>query len=619
VRSDDAWDRGHEASRDDLDSGSEPAGSVGRDGMRVSLRRFIPVGDLKGYGRPELSADLLAAMTLIFMAVPQGVAYALIAGLPPATGLYAATIPTIVGSLFRSSRHVVVGPTNALSLLVGGALAVGVGADPITVGVTLAVMVGVMQLAAGILGLGALVDFISSSVVLGYITGAAILIGVGQLPNLTATESVRGNILHRLSAWVETLPDANPISLAVGLGTALTIVVLRRIDRRIPGPILSMGMATLVSVGFGLDERGLLRVADISPVPRGLPPWTLPDASLVVSLLPFAVAASVLSLVESSAVGRAIAAQTGQRLDSAAEFSGQGLANVAAGLFGGYPVSGSLSRSALNHRSGARTRLAGAYSGISMIAVLLVLGPAVNETPIASLAGLLLIVVFDLVDFDRIRTTLRAGRADAITFVVTVIGTWTLSLDQAIYLGVGMSIAFVLRQARLLTIRELTVDSDGHLRELVPQRDEEPPKRVSSALRILQIEGRLFFGVEGELRVALEDVVRDPEVAVLVIRLRRSQGMDVTVARVFREVARQMKERGKHMLLAGVSADTLSVFERTSVVAELGAENVFPARSRWFESLGAAIERARALLGDRGTRLSPQTSRRLDLGPTDRT
>ncbi len=576
----------------------------------MGLGRYLPVSDLRGYSFAGASKDLTSAVTMIFMAVPQGVAYALIAGLPPAMGLYAATFPAIVGSIFRSSRHVVVGPTNAISLLVGGALAAGLDVDPVAAGVTLAVMVGVIQLGAGVLGLGALVDFISSPVVLGYITGAAILIGVGQLPNLTATEGARGTLVHRIGAWVGGLDEANLVAVAVGLGTALVIVVLRKVDRRLPGAIIAMGLATLVSYVLGLGEGGLMRVKDLSPVPVGLPPLSIPDLGLARALLPFAIAASVLSLVESSAVARAIAGKSGQRLDSAAEFAGQGLSNIVSGFCTGYPVSGSLSRSALNYRVGAASRLAGVYSGLMMIAVLLFLGPLVNETPIASLAGLLVIIAWDLVDRERIRATFRAGFADGITFLATLLGTWSLSLDKAIYLGVAISIVLLLRQARLLESKEVRVAEDGHLHEVGPWADDGGEEAVPSPVRIVQLEGRLFFGVEGELRSSLDDFTRDPSVRVLVVRLKRTQGMDITVANVFRELAEQLADQGRALVLAGVPKATYAVLERTGVVDTVGRSNVFPARARWFESLGAAVEHAQALAGADGPGVNADGARR---------
>lgn len=565
----------------------------------MNLRVFSPWVDLRGYGLGAFRADALASLTVVFMAVPQGIAYAMIAGLPPAMGLYAAALPAVVGSLFRSSVHVVAGPTNALSLLVGGAIAEQAGVDPVTFAVTLAVLVGLMQFFAGLLGLAAIVDFISSPVVLGYITGAGVLIGLGQLHHLTATLGARGSVMHRLEVWASGLYEANGIAVTVGLATAAVILLLRRLRPQWPGSLVAMGLAIAVSWLADLPSLGVQRVGDLSPVPVGLPPFTLPDPTLAVSLLPVAVAATVLSLVESNAVARAIAARTGRPLHAATEFVGQGLANLAAGFTGGYPVSGSLSRSAINERSGAKTRLAGALSGLFMAAVLLVLGPIVNQTPIAALAGLLLIVAYDLIDMARIRVTVRAGWSDRITFLATLFGTWALPLDRAIYLGVGISLMFFLRQARLLTIRELSVDAEGHLHEVGPMSDDETEALRVPGVRILQVEGRLFFGVEGDLRRALNEFTRDPSVRAIVLRLKRSQGMDVTIARVLEEAAGRIRERGGHLLLAGVPRSTLEVLERTKTVEAIGRDQVFVVRRRWLESLGEAIDRAKGLLEPR--------------------
>ena len=562
----------------------------------MNSRAFAPFVDLRGYDRGAFRADLLASATVIFMAVPQGIAYAMIAGLPPAMGLYAAALPAVVGSLFRSSPYVVAGPTNALSLLVGGALAVEVGgADMMTVAVTLAVLVGVMQVAAGVFGLGAIVDFIASPVVFGYITGAGMLIGIGQLHHLTATAGAGGSVPHRLEVWAGGLAETNLVAVAIGLGTAAVIVGVRWVRRSWPGSLIAMALATAVSWVGDLPAYGVIRVGDLSPVPVGLPPVTLPDVGLTVALLPVAVAATVLSLVESNAVARAIAARTGQRLNSATEFFGQGMANLAAGFTGGYPVSGSLTRSVLNERAGARTRMAGALTGLMMTVVLLVLGPVVNETPIAALAGLLLVVAYDLIDATRIRVTLRAGWSDRVTFLATLLGTWVLPLDRAIYLGVGISLAFFLRQARLLTVRELTIDSAGHLHEVGPLSDDETVALRIAGVRVLQVEGRLFFGVEGDFRRAIDEAVREDSVRVLVLRLKRSQGMDVTIARVLEEAAAQLGGQGKRLILAGVPETTLEVLRRTGTLDAIGREYVFAVRGVWLQSLGEAIDRARAI------------------------
>lgn len=554
----------------------------------------LPFRDLRGLSARELWPELVAAVVVGFTAVPQGVAYAIIAGLPPVVGLYASAIPTIVGSFFRSSRHVVTGPSNALSLLVGASIA-GVGDDPASVALTLALMVGVLQVAAGMLRLGALVDFVSSPVVAGYITGAGVLIAVGQLHNVTGTHGPGGTLVDTVAGWVPALGDTQPLPLAVALGTVTFLLLARMISKKIPGPLISMVLGVVVSLALGLEAAGLQVVADQAPTPLGLPPLTVPDLSLASRLVPAAIACSVLSLIESNAVARSIAQRSGQRIDATGELVGHGLANVSAAFFGGYPVSGSLSRSALNYQANAKTRLAGVFNGVFMIAVLLVFGPVVDHTPIASLAGLLLVVAFDLVDPGRIRRILAIGWADRIAFLTTMIGTWVMSLDRAIYLGVGLSVMFYLRRARLLEVAELVMGGDGELEEITLDGELQPSQRRLRGVRVVQVEGGLFFGAAGELQAALDRVASDSSTQVVVLRLRSTQGMDFTVADVLEKAAEGMRERGRTLIVTGMRGLALSTFERSGCLAAIGAENLFAARDSSGRALDKALARAGAL------------------------
>lgn len=559
----------------------------------------LPLPPFRRYRWSDFPADLLAATVVLFVAVPSGLAYATIAQIPPVMGLYAAAVPTIVGSLTRSSRHVLSGPTNALSLLVGGAVSAGLGLDPVQTVLALALMVGLMQVGAGVLRLGSVVDYISSAVVLGYITGAGILIGVGQLHNLTGTSATPGRIWDTVGGFIEQLPQTQWTSVAVGAGTIAGVVAIRllsrRIGRQIPAAILAMAGSIAANLALGLEARGLKVVADLAPVPRGLPDLTIPTLEGGLVLVPAAVACAVLSLVESSAVARSIASRTGQRLEPSTEFLGQGLSNVAAAFFGGYPVSGSLSRSALNEQTGARTRVAGILTGALMIGVLLLFGSLLDHTPVASLAGLLVIVAYDLVDAERIKKTVRASPADAAALVATMIGTWTLSLDMAIYLGVGISLVLVLRKARLLVVRELVVDDEGLLRE--QELGEGAVEDRCPQICLLHLEGSLFFGAAGELQSALDDAARPEQVRVVVVRLKRTRGLDVTTAAVFEAFAKRLQERGRHLLLVGMKDPEMRVLERAGVAGIVGSENLFPTRKRWFSALDAARARAVELCG----------------------
>ncbi len=564
----------------------------------TSMKRYFPFLDLRSYRAEFLWRDFLASVSVVFLDVPQGVAYAMIAGLPPVMGLYAAAIPAIVGALFRSSRYVVTGPTNALSLLVGSAVASQVmqgGASPLEVGVTLAFMVGALQLLAGLLRLDVVADYISQPVVRGYITGAAVLIVIGQLPNVAGTKGGEGHLGQVLLPWAIGLWHTHWLTLAFACGALSIIVGLRRAVPHIPGSALVMLSSIVISKIFHLHDFGLKLVKDLAPIPAGLPPFTTPHLSLLTGLAPAAIACAVLSLVESSSVARALASQSGQRLDLAAEFAGQGLANLAAAFSGGYPVSGSLGRSMLNQRAGSASRLSAVFCGLLTISILLFLGPLVGETPVASLAGLLLVLANDLIDRDQIKLILRGTRTDKVAFLATLLGAWTLPLDQAIYLGVGISIVMFLRRVRMLSVREMVIGEKGRFREVDP--DSSEARQWCTAIRILNLTGPLFFAVTGELENALDPFLRDSTVRVVILRLRQAHDIDITTATALAATARRFASTGRVLILLGLRHSTQELVERSGLADLIGQENIFPAQAGWFTAMEAALRRALTITG----------------------
>jgi SulP family sulfate permease len=558
------------------------------------MRRFVPsfVRDLAVH-RPSWG-DVQASVAVTFMAVPQGVAYAMIAGLPPAMGLYAAVVPAAVGSLFRSSRHVVTGPTNAVSLLVGTAI-LATGGDPVTVALQLAVMVGVVQAVAGLLRLGLLVDYVSGAVVLGYITGAAVLILVGQLPNLTGSPGGSGFLYGQVTGWLSGLGQIGWGSVALGVGAMLIVALQRRFAPRAPGPVLALALALAVSWAVDLRVFGVRLVGDLAPIPAALPPFGLPDLTGSASLLSVAFAITVLSFVESSSVARSIAGKTGDRLDMSTELFGTGLANVAAGVAGGYPVSGSLSRSAFNVASGATSRLSGVLAGGWMVLVLLVGGPLLDRTPIPALAGLLVIVAWDLLDFPRLRAMVRGTSADRFALVGTLIGAFTLPLDQAIYLGIVISLVLFLRRARLVHDSEMRVDGEGRLVALDADDDDAPAP--CGAVRILHVEGDLFFGAASALEGELDRATEDEAVRVLIVRLKRAHNLDLTSLEVFVRAATRMKRAGRRLLFVGLKPAEMDLLQRTGLIDTLGRENLFPTQARWFLAMEHAVAYALEIAG----------------------
>ncbi len=567
-----------------------------------TLTRYLPFLDLRGYRLSDLPADLSAALALTFLAVPQGVAYAMIAGLPPAAGLYAASIPVIVGSLFRSSRHVVTGPTNAVSLLVGS-LFMGVAVsplteDPLATAATLALLVGAIQIAAGVFRLAALLDYISKPVLLGFITGAGTLIGTGQLHNATYTPRPEGAILFvRLARWAGDLGQAHGPSVAVALGSMALVLGLRRLDRRIPGATVAMAGATALSMIFDWQSLGMRVVADITPIPAGLPAPRLPSLEQAGALLPMAGAVAMLSLVESTAVARAIASRSGQRLDTAEEFVGEGLTNLTAALFSGYPTAGSLSRSSLNEVVGGRTRLAGVLCGLLVVLVLLFLGPLVNYTPIACLAGILFVVAWRLIEGHEIRRVWRSHTGDRLAFGATLAATWVLHLDQAIYLGVGLSLVMYLQRERMLSVRDLVIDTEGRLRDVSHREEPDPRVGVCEAIHMVNLEGPLFFGAAGELESLLDELAHRRSTRVLLLRLKRTDAIDVTTASILEEAGRRLREQGRRMVLVGMQPPVMKILRRTGVAESLGEENLFPSEERWFQAMEDAVVHSLDLVG----------------------
>ncbi len=364
---------------------------------------------------------------------------------------------------------------------------------------------------------------------------------------------------------------------------------MRAIDRRIPAAILALASATVISVVFDLPAKGLTQLGDLSAVPVGLPPFTLPGVPSM-ALLSLGLATMVLSLVEASAVARSLADQTGDPLDSTREFVGQGLANLSAAFFGGYPVGGSLSRSKLNHQAGAKTRMAGVFAGLLTLLVLMVAGPVAEKTPIASLAGLLLVVAWDLVDRERIAMAMNSALGDKVAFVTTVAGTWLLPLDKAIYLGVAISIALFVRRASALVVRPMRVDASGRLREV--------PVAEASAISVLQVEGALFFGAAPGLRDALAAAGSTEEVRAIVVRLKRTQGLDMTCLDVLARAATTLRERGKVLILASTPPVAMERLASTGIDEIIGRENIFPTCEGWFVAMDHALERAVAVSGE---------------------
>jgi SulP family sulfate permease len=464
--------------------------------MARRLERWLP---FLRWGRrltPEtLRADALAGLTGAVIVLPQGIAYAFIAGLPPQYGLYTAIVPAIIAALFGSSWHSVTGPTAANSIVVLGAASVlalpGSGGYVHAV-LALTLLVGLLQLALALLRLGAVVTFISDTVVVGFTAGAAVLIAISQLEYLLGLD-LPGNLsaLATLAAVVERLGDINPYALLIGLTALGTGFVLQYFGRRWAALLVGLLASSVLAALIGAPARG---VDMVGRLPAGLPAFALPAVSLadLRALAPGALALAMLGLLQAMSAARAVAIRSRQRLDANQEFVGQGLANFIGSFFSCYAASGSFTRTGANYDAGARTPLSAIVAALGVLAVLLLVPGATRFLALPAMAGIVLLIAWNLIDVERIRRTLRVSRSESLVLGVTFATTLLLQLEFAIYAGVLLSLFLFLRRAarpRLVPVAP------------VPDRPGFPLRSVArlglpecERIKIVRIDGSLFFG-----------------------------------------------------------------------------------------------------------------------------
>src|SRR5580693_9339635 len=532
--------------------------------------------------------DLLAGVTVAAISLPQAMAYALIAGVDPKFGVYSAIVVTFVASVFGSSSHLINGPTSAISLLVFSSLAF---LDPENRTVLfeslflLGVLVGTFQILIAVFKLGDLTRYISESIISGFILAAAVLIALGQLGNALGVKD-RGNgrmsVLKRSYLTLFQGDAINYRAVLLSVATVVLAVALRWLVRRYRLPQLDLlavlVIAAVIAYAAGWsseDHSGSTAVALTAKIPKSLPFPHIPDVQLgtLGQLSQGALAIAFIGLLEALSIAKAIAYQSGQKIDYNRQILAEGLANLTGGFFQAVPGSGSLTRSAINFQAGAVTRFSGIVAAAAVSVALLLFAPLLHYIPQAALAGLLLITAVRLVDYRRLIDTVKASRYDAGLVFITALTGVIIDLDKAVLLGIGLSIVLFVPRAAKLKASELVVTPERVVRERIPG-DLVDPSTV-----IYDLEGELFFGAAPDLDRyldTLEERVRTNATKFVVLRLKRVRHPDaVCVERLLRFV-REQEEHGLRVLLAGVRPDTLTVLRNMGLQGWLPAEQVFP-------------------------------------------
>jgi SulP family sulfate permease len=568
----------------------------------------LPFG--RTYSAEELCRDVLAALTVAAISLPQAMAYALLAGVDPRFGLYSAIVVTAVAAVFGSSSHLINGPTSAISLVVFGALAYFAPeqrAEAAEGMFLLSVLVGTVQILVAVLKLGDLTRYISESVILGFMSAAAALLAVGQIGNALGIRDQGTGAQHVLYRLWLTVAHGDPVNLRAVAITVATLVlailgrwVVKR--NRLPRVDMLMSLIVVAWVAYlagwtvpGSDGKTLISVA--GNVPASLPTLHVPNFKLdwMMHFSTDALAIAFLGLLEALAIAKSIANQTRQTLDFNRQCLAEGIANLVGGFFRCLPGSGSLSRSAINFQAGGATRLVGVITAAAVALSVLVLAPLARYVPKPSLAALLLLTASRLIDLPRLSYTFRTSREDAAVLTITAIAAIAFGLDVSILVGVALSIALYVSRAAKLRFAELVVDRDGVVRERVAA---DPP---NDSFALYDLEGELFFAAAPAFERCLNLItqgVRTQHLRYVILRLKRVRNADAACLERLEHFLRNLNAGEVTVLLAGLRPDLLQTLDRLRLLEWFPRDRIFPQSTGGDSGTLAAIRTVYRQLGD---------------------
>lgn len=548
------------------------------------LRRYLPILDWgAGYGRVTLSADLLAALIVTIMLIPQSLAYALLAGLPPEAGLYASIVPVLLYAAFGTSRALAVGPVAVVSLMTAAAVGQvaqdGVGYA--AAALTLALLSGAMLLALGLLRLGFIANFLSHPVIAGFITASGILIATSQLKHILGVPAAGHTLPEMLQSLANHLGDINLVTLTIGAGATAFLFWVRKGMQPLlmrlgmseskagvaakAGPVLAVLVSTLLVAALGLDAAG---VSIVGSVPQSLPPLTIPaiDLDLIQTLAMPALLISIIGFVESISVAQTLAAKKRQRIDPDQELIGLGAANLGAAFTGGYPVTGGFSRSVVNFDAGAETPAAGAFTAIGLAIAALALTPLIYFLPKATLAATIIVAVLSLVDFKILRDAWAYSRADFTAVLATILLTLGLGVEVGVSAGVVLSIALHLWRSSRPHVAEVgLVPGTQHFRNVLRHEVITDPTVLT-----LRIDESLWFANARFLdNYILTRLAEDQSIRHVVLMCSAINEIDFSALETIEELNSRLKDQDITLHLSEVKGPVMDRLQCSHFLDEL--------------------------------------------------
>lgn len=538
---------------------------------------IFPLKDrLKGYNRTKAQADFRAGLNVALLAFPQAMAYSMIAGLPVQYGVYCAAVAPIVAACFASSRLTMVGPSNATAIMV---LSVYLGSHESVNNLAsmslLVCMVGLFLIVGAFLKVATLTQYVSRSVIIGYITAAAVLIVVNQLHHVLGFGIVDGfsDATTFYSILVSTLRRLGQTDLTTLALTGISILVYLYIMRKFPKlPHVAVTLVICAIVGQAIIYSYPGSLYMVQPIPFGSWHVTPPVLNLTWfhQLASGAAALAFLAALENTFMAKTLANRTGDHVDVNQEMFALGAANIASGFFSGMPASGSPSRSSLNWSSGAMTPMAAIISGLICAVAAPTIGYCVQYVPQATLAVVVIITAFGLIDIQTIKFALGATKSDASVLLTTFIAALVVPLDFAIFLGVGLSIVLFLRKASMPHLAEYSFNDSGQLAEL-----NEGASRNDPQISIIHVEGELFFGAADLFRDEIRRVCSDTKLRVVILRLKNARHLDATSIMALDELVKYLHETDRHLLISGAARDVYRVLRNSGFLEILGKDNIF--------------------------------------------
>jgi SulP family sulfate permease len=543
--------------------------------------------------RETNKVDMLSGLTGAMIVLPQGVAFATIAGMPPEYGLYAAMVPAIIAAMFGSSWHLVSGPTTAISIAVFAAMSPL--AEPgspqfISMVLTLTFLTGLFQLTLGLARMGVLVNFISHTVVIGFTAGAAMLIAGSQVKNFFGLDIVRGAAFHEvIHQFFVQISHINAYVTAVAAITLVAGILAKMYLPKLPYMIVAMVVGSIVAFVFNLEWGfDVTHIKTVGALPVGLPPFSLPDFSYesINNVVFPALIVTMLALTEAVSISRAIAVKSEQRIDGNQEFIGQGLSNVIGSFFSSYASCGSFNRTGVNYAAGARTPLATVYASVFLVLILLLVGPLASYLPTAAMAGILFMVAWGLIDFHHIVHISKTNLSEAVILWVTLIGT-LIDLEKGIFFGILLSLVIYLyRVSKPNIVSVVPAKEEGAYHFVGASDHDECPQ-----LRMMRVNGSIFFGAVDHVQNTLQNIDEiNPLQKTVLIIARGINFIDEAGAEFLAQEARRRRKLGGGLYFYRCHDHVIQYLEKSHKLDDIGRNAFFPPRVNWVKPIYAKLD-----------------------------